>query len=215
MISFDSGPRLPVGGKAIVCGVFWRGSSVYFGCASHLIAYFGKRDHGFRMIVIADHALPERAITGPEGKPGFNLAMVLHIYSTAAFACSLLCGRRADADTSDEHAQIEGSPATEVGMWRDPPADQPGHWYQCRSRVEVRCPGKPDRTRLGSSRRVSDDELSARLKSATTNTMAVVSRRRRVRLGARPDRRYQRLQHWHSHLRDAAFAGTPIVSVIE
>ncbi|GAB5097631.1 hypothetical protein YK56LOC_33470 [Caballeronia sp. HLA56] len=33
-----------------------------------------------------------------------------------AGTCSLFCGRSADADTSDEHAQIEGSPATQVGL---------------------------------------------------------------------------------------------------
>ena len=117
-------------------------------------------DHGFPKRVITDpkRAItmpecmitgPKRVITSPERKPGFGLAVVLRMYSTAALACSLFYGRRADADTSDEHAQIEGSPATEVGVWPDASSDQPGHRHQRRGCVEVRNLGRPGGTRLG------------------------------------------------------------------
>jgi hypothetical protein len=87
------------------------------------IVYSGERDQGFRRIVIADRGVPKRAITMPEREPSLDPAVALRMTSAVALASSLFCGRRADADTSDELAQIEGSPATEVGLWTDPPAN--------------------------------------------------------------------------------------------
>jgi transposase len=84
-----------------------------------------------------------------------------------------------NASTPHEHAQIEGSPATEVGVRSLTPPDRPGGGHQCWCNIRVRRAG--DRRRWFDWPRIeplSDDEIEqCLLPKASTGEPAIGSKR--------------------------------------
>jgi hypothetical protein len=66
---------------------------------------------------------PKSVITRPKRRAGFGLAMVLRMFSTMGISLFPFFGNLGNASTPREHAQIEGSPTTEMGVRSLTPPD--------------------------------------------------------------------------------------------